>query len=52
VGVDNERNPLVRGYHQLLVWDMMRAPALTRTAEKLLNPAIGKSVVLYLEKPR
>ncbi len=51
VGVDNERNPLVRGYHQLLVWDMMSAPALTRTAEKLLNPVIGKSVILYLEKP-
>ncbi len=51
VGVDNERNPLVRGYHQLLVWDMMKAPALTRTAEQLLNPVIGKSVILYLEKP-
>ncbi|QKT09250.1 class I SAM-dependent methyltransferase [Gordonia sp. X0973] len=51
VGVDNEGNPLVRGYHQMLVWDMMKAPALTRTAEKLLNPVIGKSVVLYLEKP-
>ncbi|GAB09047.1 hypothetical protein GOARA_027_00100 [Gordonia araii NBRC 100433] len=51
VGVDNERNPLVRGYHQLLVWDMMKAPALTRTAERMLNPVIGKSVILYLEKP-
>jgi 2-polyprenyl-3-methyl-5-hydroxy-6-metoxy-1,4-benzoquinol methylase len=51
VGVENERNPLVRGYHQLLVWDMMSAPTLTRTAERLLNPVIGKSVVLYLEKP-
>lgn len=51
VGVENDRNPLVRGYHQLLVWDMMSAPTLTRTAERLLNPVIGKSVVLYLEKP-
>ena len=45
VGVENDRNPLVRGYHQLLVWDMMSAPTLTRTAERLLNPVIGKSVV-------
>ncbi|GED99291.1 class I SAM-dependent methyltransferase [Gordonia crocea] len=51
VGVENDRNPLVRGYHQLLVWDMMSAPTVTRTAEKLLNPVIGKSVILYLEKP-
>ncbi|MFT4201043.1 class I SAM-dependent methyltransferase [Gordonia sp. (in: high G+C Gram-positive bacteria)] len=51
VGVDKEKNPLVRGYHQMLVWDMLKAPALTRTAEKMLNPVAGKSVILYLEKP-
>ena len=54
VGVDNERHPLVRGYHQVLVWDIMRTPRVspvTRAAEKLLNPLVGKSMVLYLEKP-
>jgi hypothetical protein len=30
---------------------MMSAPRLTRTAEKALNPLIGKSLVLYLRKP-
>ncbi|MDQ1250468.1 MAG: hypothetical protein QG597_4847 [Actinomycetota bacterium] len=51
VGVDNSSNPAVTAYHRLLVWDMMSAPALTRAAEALLNPLIGKSVVLYFEKP-
>jgi SAM-dependent methyltransferase len=51
VGVDDSDNPLVRAYHRLLVWDMMRAPKLTRVAERLLNPVIGKSLVVYLRKP-
>jgi SAM-dependent methyltransferase len=54
VGVDNDRFPLVKAYHQVLVWDIMRTPrwsTLTRGAEKVLNPLIGKSMVLYLGKP-
>lgn len=51
VGVDNDDHVLVRRYHDLLVWDMMQAPWLTRTAERLLNPVIGKSLVLYFTKP-
>lgn len=51
VGVDRETHPLTKAYHQLLVWDMMRKPWLTRTVESLLDPVIGKSVVLYLAKP-
>jgi SAM-dependent methyltransferase len=51
VGVDNADHPLVRAYHRLLVWDMMRAPWPTRLAERLLNPLVGKSVVVYLHKP-
>ncbi|GAA1479762.1 class I SAM-dependent methyltransferase [Gordonia sinesedis] len=51
VGVDNDRHPLVRAYHRMLVWDMMSAPPLTRVGERLLNPVIGKSVALYLRKP-
>ncbi len=42
---------LVRGYHRVLVWDMMKKPRLTRLLEKLLNPVMGKSVVLYFRKP-
>ncbi len=50
VGVDRERHPLTDAYHRLLVWDMLSAPAVTRTAERLLNPVLGKSLVLYLVK--
>lgn len=51
VGVDDDSNPLVAGYHKMLVWDMMSAPTLTRTAERLLDPVAGKSLVLYARKP-
>jgi len=51
VGVENESHPLPAKYHELLVWDMMKAPWVTRTAERLLNPVMGKSVVFYLRKP-
>jgi hypothetical protein len=47
VGVDDDSNPFVRGYHRFLIWDMMRRPVLTRVLETLLRPLIGKSVVLY-----
>jgi SAM-dependent methyltransferase len=54
VGVDKNENPLVKAYHQVLVWDIMKTPrwsTLTRAAEKVLNPLIGKSMVLYFTKP-
>ncbi len=51
VGVDDDRHPLVSAYHRLLVWDLMAAPRLTRTAERLLDPVLGKSVVVYLRRP-
>ena len=50
VGVQDDAHPAVRGYHRLLVWDIMRKPALTRVAEAALNPVIGKSLVLYAKK--
>ena len=51
VGVDKTKHPAVTAYHKLLVWDMMSQPWLTRGAESLLNPLIGKSVALYFQKP-
>jgi SAM-dependent methyltransferase len=54
VGVDKDKHPLVRAYHQVLVWDIMGTPrvsTLTRLVERTLNPLIGKSMVLYLRKP-
>jgi SAM-dependent methyltransferase len=51
VGVDNDQHRLVRAYHRLLVWDIMKKPLATRLADAALNPLIGKSMVLYLRKP-
>jgi SAM-dependent methyltransferase len=51
VGVDNADNPLVKAYHRLLVWDMVKQPLLTRVAERVLQPLVGKSLVIYLRKP-
>jgi ubiquinone/menaquinone biosynthesis C-methylase UbiE len=52
VGTTNDEHPLVKRYHQLLVWDIMKKPALTRYAERALSPLMGKSIVLYLKKPQ
>jgi SAM-dependent methyltransferase len=54
VGIDNIEHPLVKAYHQVLVWDIMRTrgwSAATRLADRALNPLIGKSMVLYFRKP-
>ena len=49
VGVERD-HPLPRLYHRFLVWDITRRPRLTRAVERMLDPVIGKSLVLYLEK--
>jgi ubiquinone/menaquinone biosynthesis C-methylase UbiE len=41
---------LLRQYHRMLVWDLMKNPALTRILEKSMNPIMGKSVVMYFRK--
>jgi SAM-dependent methyltransferase len=51
VGVHDDDHPLARAYHRLLVWDIMKRPAATRLAERALNPLIGKSIVIYADKP-
>lgn len=40
----------VRAWHRLLVWDLLEAPRMTRILERLLNPLLGKSLVLYFVK--
>jgi SAM-dependent methyltransferase len=50
VGLDNDDAWPVRTYHRLLVWDLMRRPPLTRLADAVLNPFIGKSMVFYAVK--
>ncbi len=47
----DDDHPLASAYHKLLVWDIMRKPAVTRLADRALNPLIGKSLVVYASKP-
>ena len=51
VGPTNDDHPAVKAYHQLLVWDIAKAPKVTRWTEKALNPVLGKSLVVYATKP-
>lgn len=50
VGPTNDTNRAVAAYHRFLVWDIEKAPWLTRTLERMLSPLIGKSLVLYFEQ--
>lgn len=50
VGIHRTDLRLVSLYHRLLTWDMMKRPPVTRFAERLFNPLLGKSVVVYLKK--
>lgn len=50
VGPTIEHHPLVQAYHRLLVWDISHAPAVTRVSERVLNPVLGKSLVVYARK--
>lgn len=49
-GPDNEKAAAVRAYHRFLAWDMMKKPRITRFTERLFNPVLGKSLVLYFRK--
>jgi SAM-dependent methyltransferase len=51
VGVRNDDHPAVRAYHRLLVWDITAGTTLTRLPDRVLNPVLGKSAVVYLRKP-
>jgi SAM-dependent methyltransferase len=51
VGVRDEDQPLVRAYHRLLVWDITAHSPVTRVPEAVLNPVLGKSLVVYARKP-
>ncbi|MDQ3569146.1 MAG: class I SAM-dependent methyltransferase [Actinomycetota bacterium] len=51
VGVGRDDHRLVRAYHALLVWDLTHSRSPLRLVERLLNPILGKSLVVYLDKP-
>lgn len=47
-----DESKIISLYHKMLVWDLMEQPWLTRTLEKVLNPIMGKSVVMYFQKQK
>ena len=51
VGPSNDSHVAVAAYHKVLVWDIVSGPFVTRAADRVLSPLIGKSLVLYLTKP-
>ena len=54
VGPTNHEHPLVRAYHEVLLWDIAgRQPmaTFTKLADRLANPFLGKSIVVYARKP-
>ena len=51
VGPSINDNTWVNLYHRFLTWDIMAKPRITQWMEKILNPLLGKSIVLYLKKP-
>ncbi len=51
VGINNDDHPAVKAYLKFLTWDIVKAPKLTRTADRVLNPVLGKSLVVYADRP-
>ncbi len=47
----SDDHPLVKAYLKLLTWDIVERPLLTRIADKVLNPVLGKSLIVYATKP-
>ena len=47
---DGKQAAIVELYHRFLVWDLMKKPKLTYFLDKLFNPILGKSVVMYFVK--
>jgi SAM-dependent methyltransferase len=50
LGAKADKSKLVHLYHHLLVWDIMTKPKILAVLDRLLNPLIGKSLVIYFKK--
>jgi SAM-dependent methyltransferase len=51
VGVDDTDAWPVRKYHDFLVWQIERQPTWLAGVDRALNPVLGKSLVVYTQKP-
>jgi SAM-dependent methyltransferase len=50
VGHKKESSRLVNVYKRFLEWDIIERPTLTRILDRMVNPFIAKSIVLYFKK--
>ena len=51
VGPRNNDHTLVKKYREFLEWDIMTQPRSMKVAERALSPLMGKSLVVYSQKP-
>jgi SAM-dependent methyltransferase len=51
-GPDREDSALVNLYHRFLSWDIMKRPKLVSWVDRMLNPILGKSLVVYFRKKK
>ncbi len=51
VGPRREDSSAVNAYKKFLEWDIIKGPKVTRIAERVLSPVLGKSLAVYGTKP-
>ena len=51
VGPRREDSAAVNTYKKFLEWDIIKAPKVTRIADRMLSPVLGKSLAIYGQKP-
>ena len=51
VGPRREDSKAVNTYKKFLEWDIIKGPKVTRIADRVLNPVLGKSLAVYATKP-
>jgi SAM-dependent methyltransferase len=49
-GVNEPDRLLARKYHDLLVWQLTKNPKWLATLDRMLNPVMGKSLIVYTQK--
>jgi SAM-dependent methyltransferase len=50
-GIDRvDPHPLVRKYHDFLAWQITEHPQWVEVLDRALNPVLGKSLVIYVQK--
>ncbi len=51
MGPGRTDNRLVNAYQRMLEWEIVKQPAPMKLLERGLSPVLGKSYVVYAQKP-